>query len=233
MTQQELAVLAQMQLFEGIPMQRLEKLLEKLRPQVARMQRGEVIWPMGERVSRAGIVLSGRVEAWHYSAGGQASLAAVHTAGGLFGDVLMSARTVESPVELRVAQSGKLLFLPLSALLAGCADGTDEACVQLLSNLLAEISNKYWVLQRRVRCLEIPDGKTRLCVWLLQAAQDAKSQTLHLSMTREQLAGSLGMNRCALSRLLGNMQKSGLIACRRGEIELLDRAAMLQIAENA
>lgn len=65
---------------------------------------------MGERVDHAGIVLSGRVDAWRYTPDGQESLSAVHEAGGLFGDVLMSARTVGSPVELRTAKPTKILF---------------------------------------------------------------------------------------------------------------------------
>lgn len=233
MTNAELEVLKRMQLFADFSPEELARLLEKLRPSIASVQRDEVIWMMGEQVHQAGIVLSGRVEAWHYSADGQGSLAAVHTAGGLFGDVLMSARSVGSPVELRAAQGGRILFLRLSALLAGCTDGADDTCVRLLSNLLTEISRKYWALHRRVCCLEIPDGRTRLALWLTQAAQDAKSSTLRLAFTREQLARNLGMNRCALSRLLGNMQREGLIVCRRGEIELLNEAAVAQIAAEA
>lgn len=233
MTREELAVLMKMRLFAGFTAEALEALLTELRPKVCSFARGAVIWPMGAAVEQAGVVLSGRVEAWHYSADGQGSLAAVHTAGGLFGDVLMSARSVGSPVELRMAQSGRILFLPLQSLLARCASGADSRCVQLLSNLLAEISEKYWALQKRVRCLEIPDGKTRLCVWLLEARRQAGGRTLRLSFTREQMAKQLGMDRCALSRLLGNMQRDGWITCRRGEIEICDEPALAETAAKA
>ena len=233
MNKEELALLCRMRLFDGFASAELERVIAGLQPKISEFARDAVIWPMGASVFQAGIVLSGRVEAWNYSRDGQGSLVAVHTAGGLFGDVLMSARTVGSPVELRAAQKSRVLFLPLEALLARCASGADAGCVRLLSNLLAEISEKYWALQKRVRCLEIPDGRTRLCVWLLGLRQEQGSAKLHLSFTREQLARRLGMNRCALSRLLGNLQRDRLIVCHGRRIEILDETALAAIAASA
>ena len=233
MTKAELEILMRMRLFRGFTEASLCELLERLQPHVAEFAKGALLWPMGARVHQAGIVLSGRVEAWHYSANGQQSLAAVHVEGGLFGEILMSAKTVGSPVELRMGRAGKILFLSLDALLERCASGDGAHCAQLLANLLAEISEKYWALQRQVRCLEIPDGRTRLCVWLLQKSGGGNENLIHTGLTREQMARRLGMNRCALSRLLGNLQREGVIVCRRGQFEILDMAALSSIAENA
>ena len=41
-------------------------------------------------------------------------------------------------------------------------------------------------------------------------------------MTREQMARYLGMNRSALSRLLGTMQREGRLELRRGSLRLLN-----------
>ena len=175
---------------------------------------------MGERVSCAGIVLSGRVEAWRYTADGQASFSAAHEAGCLFGDVLMSARTVGSPVELRTAKPSKILFFSLDALLSCIAQDGGRDCAGLLSNLLEEISEKYWALQSHVRLLSIPDGRTRLEAYLRQEAFRT-GEIVCEGLTREQMAQCLGMNRSALSRLLGTMQREGKLELRRGSIRLL------------
>ena len=176
---------------------------------------------MGERIDHAGIVLSGRVDAWRYTQDGQESLSAVHEAGGLFGDVLMSARTVGSPVELRTARPSKILFLSLDALLRCCAEDGGSDCTRLLSNLLEEISEKYWALQRHIRLLSIPDGRTRLEAYLRQEAGKT-GEIVCDGMTREQMARYLGMNRSALSRLLGTMQREGRLELRRGSLRLLN-----------
>ena len=97
----DLQILSSTSLFAGFSEDALRALCAALRPSVAELPRGRVLWRMGEQVTQAGIVLSGRVEAWHYTAAGQADLAAVHGVGGVFGDVLMSAQTVGSPVSSR------------------------------------------------------------------------------------------------------------------------------------
>ena len=215
----DLQILSSTSLFAGFSEEALRALCAALRPSVAELPRGRVLWRMGEQVTQAGIVLSGRVEAWHYTAAGQADLAAVHGAGGVFGDVLMSAQTVGSPVELRTAQPSKILFLSLDALLRCCAAGGGDGCTRLLSNLLEEISEKYWSMQAHVRLLSIPDGRSRLEAYLAQQAAGT-GQIVCTGVTREQMAQYLGMNRSALSRLLGAMQREGRLELHRGGIRL-------------
>ncbi|MBS1408443.1 MAG: cyclic nucleotide-binding domain-containing protein, partial [Oscillospiraceae bacterium] len=93
LTSAERVCLLENRLFRGFLPAELDGLLESLSARAVSLPGNCVLWSMGDRVERAGIVLSGRVEAWRYTADGQACLSAVHEAGGLFGDVLMYART--------------------------------------------------------------------------------------------------------------------------------------------
>lgn len=226
---QDLQILSSTHLFSGFSEEALRALCAALRPSVAELPRGRVLWRMGEQVTQAGIVLSGRIEAWHYSASGHADLAAVHEAGGVFGDVLMSAQTVGSPVELRTAADSRIFFLSLASLPALCAAGGGEDCAHLLENLLREVSEKYWRLQRRIQRLSIPDGRRRLADFL--CAQGAADFTLPIS--REQMARQLGMDRSALSRLLGRLRDEGLLRWDRSHFVLLDPAALRSLADDA
>lgn len=221
LTSAERVCLLENRLFRGFLPAELDGLLESLSARTVSLPGNCVLWSMGDRVERAGIVLSGRVEAWRYTQDGQESLSAVHEAGGLFGDVLMSARTVGSPVELRTARPSRILFLSLDALLRCCAEDGGSDCTRLLSNLLEEISEKYWALQRHIRLLSIPDGRTRLEAYLRQEAGKT-GEIVCAGMTREQMARYLGMNRSALSRLLGTMQREGRLELRRGSLRLLN-----------
>ena len=123
LTRTEQSILMQNRLFAGLSEAELSGLLEKMSAHTSVFAKNSVLWGMGEKVENAGIVLSGRVEAWQYTQDGQENLAVVHEAGGLFGDVLMSARTVGSPVELRAAKDSRILFFSLDALLCRCAEG--------------------------------------------------------------------------------------------------------------
>ena len=222
LTRTEQNTLLQNRLFAGLSEAELSGLLEKLSARTTVFAKNSVIWGMGEKVENAGIVLSGCVEAWQYTQDGQESLVAVHGTGGLFGDVLMSARTIGSPVELRAAKASRILFFSLDALLCRCAEGGGWDCAKLLSNLLAEISEKYWAMQSHIRLLAIPDGRRRLETYLQHEAENAGAMVC-TDMTRERMAQYLGMNRSALSRLLGTMQQAGSIELCRGGIRLLRR----------
>lgn len=224
LTDEEKRILLQNRLFAELPAERLDGLLQKLSSRTACFGKNSVIWGMGERIDHAGIVLSGRVEAWRYTADGQACLSAVHETGGLFGDVLMSARTVGSPVELRTARQSRVLFLSLDALLQCCARDGGQKCTRLLSNLLEEISEKYWAQEKRVRLLSIPDGRARLEHYLTEEAQKTGA-VVCAGVTRERMAQYLGMNRSALSRLLGAMQREGRVELHRGWLRLLAQDA--------
>ena len=217
LTRTEQSILMQNRLFAGLSEAELSGLLEKMSAHTSVFAKNSVLWGMGEKVENAGIVLSGRVEAWQYTQDGQEN-----EAGGLFGDVLMSARTVGSPVELRAAKDSRILFFSLDALLCRCAEGGGWDCSKLLSNLLEEISEKYWAMQSHIRLLAIPDGRRRLETYLQREAESTGG-IVCANMTRERMAQYLGMNRSALSRLLGTMQQAGSIELRRGGIRLLRR----------
>ena len=216
----EYACLLENRLFRGFSPAELDGLLSSLSARAVSLPENCVLWGMGDRVECAGIVLSGRVEAWRYTEGGQACLSAVHEKGGLFGDVLMSARTVGSPVELRTARQSRILFLSLDALLQCCARDGGQECTRLLSNLLEEISEKYWAQEKHVCLLSIPDGKARLERYLTEEAKKTGA-VICVGVTRERMARYLGMNRSALSRLLGTMQREGRIELHRGWLRLL------------
>ena len=205
----DLQILSSTSLFAGFSEDALRALCAALRPSVAELPRGRVLWRMGAQVR-------------------QADLAAVHGAGGVFGDVLMSAQTVGSPVELRTAADSRVFFLSLASLLALCAAGGGEDCARLLENLLREVSEKYWRLQRRVQCLSIPDGRRRLAFYL--CAQGAEDFLLPIS--REQMARQLGMNRAALSRLLGQLRDEGLLRWERAHFVILRPEELRAIAED-
>ena len=75
-------------------------------------------------------------------------------------------------------------------------------------------------MQAHVRLLSISDGRSRLEAYLAQQAAGT-GQIVCTGVTREQMAQYLGMNRSALSRLLGAMQREGRLELHRGGIRLL------------
>ena len=65
-------------------------------------------------MTSAGIVLSGCIRAEQTDSNGTLRVIALHRAGALFGDVLMSSQMQKSPVDIVAAEETEVLFLPLA-----------------------------------------------------------------------------------------------------------------------
>jgi CRP-like cAMP-binding protein len=101
-----------------------------------------------------------------------------------------------------------------------------EALTRVRLNLLSELSEKYWRQGGQLALLRLPTLRAKLSRLLLDARREQGSDTVLLSGTRETLASELGVNRSALSRELGRMQREGLLEARRRRITLLDLAGL-------
>lgn len=186
---------------------------------VRRYGKGAFLWHEGDQVDQAGIVLSGTVDAVQYREDGTAQLVARQTAGGVFGDLLMAAGQ-PSPVSLQAAEESEVLFLPVDRILGGCAACC--AChTQLRRNLLAEASEKFWQLRRRLNYLSEPSLRRRLLLYLRDEQKKAGTAVFTIPYNREKLAEFLAVNRSALSRELGRLAEEGVIEYYRSSFRLL------------
>lgn len=70
-------------------------------------------------------------------------------------------------------------------------------------------------------CNALHTAERRLCRWLLQTSDRAKSDTLQL--TQEFLSEMLGVRRTSVTEIAKRLQRAGLIENRRGGITILDR----------
>ena len=75
-------------------------------------------------------------------------------------------------------------------------------------------------------CNRLHSVEQRSARWLLMASDRIASNLLPL--TQEFLAAMLGVRRSGVSEAAGELQRSGLIRYRRGEITIVDRAPELE-----
>ena len=216
-----LSVLENLPLFAGIAREEILPLCRAFGCYTRRYGAGELLWLRGDHVSAAGIVLSGCVQAERNGQGGTQRIVARHEAGALFGDVLMSSQMQKSPVDIVAQEETTVLFLPLADIMRDISGSSASAQIQFRLNLLGEISDKYWALYRRIGYLSEPTLRGRLLRYLETLRDEQGSDTVLLPPTRETMAAELYVNRSAMCRELGRMQREGLIVLLRRECTLI------------
>ncbi len=205
-------------LFAGMSETEIRQLIACLGAPIRRYGKGAFLWHEGEQVTHCGIVLRGMVDAVHYGADGSVELVARQTDGGVFGELLMAAQQ-PSPVSLQAAEGAEVLFLPLEGILGGC--DACCACHKLLRrNLLQEISQKFWQQRERITYLSEPSLRRRILRYLHDTQRRCGAAVFTVPYDRAELAAFLGVNRSALSRELGRMQREGLIEFYRSSFRM-------------
>lgn len=204
-------------LFEGIPAETLGPMLTGLGAVIRTYGKGEVLVQAGEATRRVGIILSGRIEAYHPTPGG-ARVPITHMGpGGIFGDVL-GGSSLSSPVSVIAAAGCEVMLIPYERLLL--SDGSPER-QRVLQNLVRTISDKYFLLSRRIDLLVLKSLRAKICAYLLNEAEQHSSLTFTIPFSRIQLADYLNCDRSALSRELSLMQKERLLDIYRNSFKLL------------
>jgi CRP-like cAMP-binding protein len=92
-----------------------------------------------------------------------------------------------------------------------------EQIVRYNNALLAQI-------QQAVVCNALHSVRARLCRWLLQANECIDGDAI--PATQDFLAQTLGVRRTTVTSAARLLQSEGMIRCRRGLIQIVDRAAL-------
>ena len=88
------------------------------------------------------------------------------------------------------------------------------------------VSDKYFLLSRRVDLLVLKSLRAKVCAYLLSEAEQQGSLTFSIPFSRIQLADYLNCDRSALSRELSLMQRDGLLETYRSSFKIMDAEAL-------
>ena len=123
---------------------------------------------------------------------------------------------------------------PLRALVQGAGPSWRVAADDLRrllkrSATLRDVMNRYvYVLMSQqatsAACLRFHQIDRRLARWLLMSQDRAGAESFHV--TQEFLAYMLGVRRVGVTVAAGRLQRAGLIEYHRGQLTVLDRAAL-------
>ena len=175
----DFSILQSTPLFHGLSAEALDGLLGRLGAVRRSYIRGAVLVQAGQPSRSVGIILAGAIEAVRLAPDGSRLPITRMGPGGVFGDVL-GGSSLTSPVTVTARSPCEVLLVPYDRLLR--PDGS-AAGQQVLQNLVRTISDKYFLLARRVDLLLLRSLRAKVSAYLLAEAERAGQLTFRIPFT--------------------------------------------------
>ena len=202
-------------LFEGLTDNEVIDLMHAVRYRVTRLYKGDFLFVAGENCLHANILLDGEVIAYLESASDRYIRMSTFHAGNMFAPAFLFAQVRRYPVTVQATTNTKVLrilsadferLLELDSRLA-------KNFTVILSNLIAGLTKKVGMLLLSVR--------DKIIFFLKEEQRRQQSNTIRLSMSRQELADHFGIQKYSLQRALNELQESGAIRIDGKTIEIL------------
>jgi len=215
-------------LFTGIAEGPMERLLDRAGAQAADAAKNSPVLGQGEQQEGIYLVLTGRARGERLTSDGRLVTVNEFGPGELFGEILSGAN-MESPVTVRMLEDGSILRLSLGKLLNAFNDDR-ETGERVLRNLIGQISQKYFMIMKRVEMLLCPTLAGKIAMYLLNQ-RESGSNTVTVPHSREEQAALLNCDRSALSRELSRLRGAGIINYSGRSFSILDEDRLKELIQ--
>ena len=214
-------ILKDNKLFRNIDTDELRGLIDCLEIKVSEYSKNEVIALIGERFDNMGIILEGSAAVGKEDAEGNRMIMALLCKGDMFGEMAAFSDNPAWPATVQAQDKCKVCFIPTAKVAKPC----QNVCAwhtTLIRNLLAIISEKALLLNRKVEYLTIKTIRGRISALLLEHSKKTDKPMITVPMNRNELADFLNVSRPSLSRELCKMREEGIIDFHMATFKILD-----------
>ena len=199
-------------LFKGMTEEERRLCLEGLEAGERQFTKGNLVFHAGDRTDRMGLVLSGAVTIETNDIWGGCSLLGHVGEGEFFAETYALLGEV-MPVDVKAAKDSRILLLKVGGFLSRDPDCAWEQ--KLTGNLLTVSARKNLALSGRSFHTAPKTIRGRVMSYLNTVSLQKGSREFDIPFDRQQLADYLNLERSALSKELGKMQRDGLITVRK------------------
>lgn len=185
---------------------------------IAEYTKGNVLFHTGEKTSEFGILISGEIYIESIDFWGNRMILHQIPSGGVFAETYAFCK-VPLMVDVTAAQNSIVLFVDLGVLLA--KKHTEKSWyVKLIQSLLILSTNKNLLWSGRVLCITSKSIRSRVMTYLSSEAVKCGKKDFTVPFNRQQMADYLNVERSALSKELGRMQKEGILTFHKNHFHL-------------
>ena len=202
-------------LFEGLTDNEIIDLMHTVRYRVIRLYKGDFLFVAGEDCLHANILIDGEVVAFLEGASDRYISMSTFHAGNMFAPAFLFAQDRRYPVTVQATTNTKVLRILSTDFerLLELDPRLSKNFTFILSNLIAGLTKKVGMLLLSVR--------DKVIFFLKEERRRQQSNTIQLSMSRQELADHFGIQKYSLQRALNELQESGAIRIDGKTIEIL------------
>lgn len=206
-------------LFKNLSADETHDALNNLSAKQAKFKKNEIILHAGEPTSFMGLVLSGSVTIENSDLMGNRSILSHVGKGGFFAETYALLNEEPMMVDVIASEDCEILFLQIASLRRAEFSASSWA-IKMTSNLLLISAHKNLNLSHRSFHTAPKTIRGRVWAYLNSVSMKKQATEFDIPFDRQQLADYLNIERSALSKELGKMQKDGLITVKKNHFVL-------------
>ena len=207
-------------LFRGMTDSELAEALQVLEAHEKRYEKGETLLTAGSVTERMGLVLEGSVTIESNDAWGNRTIISHVGCGQVFAETYALLENEPMLVDVTASENCRILFLR-NGRIQSLQNSQNPWALKYITNLLTISMHKNLILSGRSFHTAPKTIRGRVMAYLNSASLQRHSREFDIPFDRQQLADYLNLERSALSKELGKMQKDGLISCRKNHFSIL------------
>lgn len=208
-------ILLSSSLFLDIPPDLLWPLLTCLQVQKRNYHKGQFLCHAGERATRLGVVIKGRINTVSEDLFGNRAIIWSMGVGQTFCDAFSCTRSQILPVSLVSQTESQVLLIEINRVLHTCV----QSCrphEKLKENIIHILAEKYVTLSKKVIHLSGRTTRRKLLSYFSEQAQNADGKPFIIPFNQQELADYLFLERSGLSTELNHLKKEGKIEFKDG-----------------
>ena len=206
--------LQQSMLFRGMIELEITKALQVLEAHEKSFQKGETLLIAGTITERMGLVLEGSVTIESNDAWGNRTIISHVGQGQVVAETYALLENEPMLVDVTASEDCRVLFLR-SGRIQSLKNSLEPWTLKYITNLLTISMHKNLILSGRSFHTAPKTIRGRVMAYLNSVSLQKHSREFDIPFDRQQLADYLNLERSALSKELGKMQKDKLIFCKK------------------
>lgn len=207
-------------LFRGMTETEISNALQVLEAREKNFQKSETLLIAGTITERMGLVLEGSVTIESNDVWGNRTIISHVGKGQVFAETYALLENEPMLVDVTASEDCRILFLR-SGRIQSLKSSLEPWIQKYVTNLLTISMHKNLILSGRSFHTAPKTIRGRVMAYLNSVSLQKHSREFDVPFDRQQLADYLNLERSALSKELGKMQRDGLISCRKNHFIIL------------